>query len=381
MILDIVGALMRNTRGRDLLAPPGRKGQARRQLSCQCIRYLSAFVSLAVALVLLASLAACGGRDPGSQTSTPGKSPAVVVSTVEPSKVPGKEPSREPAQEPAAAGPTAAPPTPTLTPTPPAPVAAVVNGEYIFLADYERRVAQFQQAVLDQGLDASSADGQASLSEMRKEVLDSLIDYVLIEQGAAALGVTLTEAELEGQVQADITAGGGQAAFDEWLQATGQTRDDYKEMLRESLLSQRVMAAISATVPEVVEQVHARQIVVESEADAQGILTSLRQGADFVSLARERSVDVATRDNGGDLGWFPRGLIAPELETAAFSLQPGEISDIIPLGEQYHIVQVVERDAARALSAEEKVDLDFAMFDRWLGEQRAAAVIERISGE
>jgi parvulin-like peptidyl-prolyl isomerase len=69
------------------------------------------------------------------------------------------------------------------------------------------------------------------------------------------------------------------------------------------------------------------------------------------------------------------------LETAAFSLQPGEISDVIPLGEQYHIVQVVERDAARALSAEEKVDLDFAMFDRWLGEQRAAAVIERISGE
>jgi parvulin-like peptidyl-prolyl isomerase len=74
-------------------------------------------------------------------------------------------------------------------------------------------------------------------------------------------------------------------------------------------------------------------------------------------------------------------LIAPELETAAFALQPGEISDVVPLGDQVHIIQVVERDAARQLSPEEKVDLSFAMFDRWLAEQRAAAVIERFVGE
>jgi parvulin-like peptidyl-prolyl isomerase len=376
MILDIVGICMPNTSGRVSGAANGR-GHGWRQLSFRYLPGLSASVILAVVPILVLLLAACGGKEGDGQTTTPGRSPTVVVSTVEP----GKDSAKVPGKGTATAMPTAAPPTPTLTPTPPAPLAAMVNGQYIFLADYERRVAQFEQALLDQGLDPSSADGQASLAQIRQEVLDSLVDYALIEQGGAALGVTLSDAELEAQIEADIVAGGGQAAFDEWLQATGQTRDDYKEMLRESLLSQRVMDSISAGVPDTVEQVHARQIVVDSEAAAQEILTSLGQGADFVSLARERSVDVATRDNGGDLGWFPRGLIAPELETAAFALQPGEISAAVLLGERYHIIQVVERDAARPLSPEEKVDVSFAMFDRWLAEQRAVAVIERFVGE
>jgi foldase protein PrsA len=121
--------------------------------------------------------------------------------------------------------------------------------------------------------------------------------------------------------------------------------------------------------------------VVDSEEEAQEIVDMLQQGADFVSLARERSVDLATKDNGGDLGWFPRGMVAPELEAAVFGLQPGEISGVVPLGEGYHIIQVVERDPARALSPEAMVDLRFAIFDRWLAEQRAVAVIERFVGD
>jgi parvulin-like peptidyl-prolyl isomerase len=381
MILDIVDVSMPNTNCRDLDAAAKGKGPGRRRLSSGRSPGLPVLVSVVVALFLVSSLAACGGKDGDGQQATAGAqapvgSPAAaIISTV---AATGKPAAAVPTT---AAVSTTAPPTPTLTPTPPAPLAAIVNGQYVFLADYERRVAQFEQAMLSQGLDPSVADGQTSLAQIRQQVLDSLIDYVLIEQGGAALGVTVGDAELEAQIETDIAAGGGQAAFDQWLQATGQTRDDYKEMLRESLLSQRVMDAISTGVPDAVEQVHARQIVVDSESAAQEIVTVLRQGADFVALARERSVDLATRDNGGDLGWFPRGLIAPELERAAFALQPGEISDVVPLGEQYHIIQVVERDTARQLSPEEKVDLNFALFDRWLAEQRAAAVIERFVGE
>jgi parvulin-like peptidyl-prolyl isomerase len=373
MILDIVGASMEDTTGRGSARMAGGIGRGPRRLSFQHPRGLPALVAGAIALLWVGSLGACGGTQREAPTPVPTRSSTVVIATV--------EPSTQPAKGQASAVPTLPPPTLAPTPTPPAPLAATVNGQYIFLADYERRVVQFQQAMVDQGLDPASADGQASLAEVRKEVLASLIDYALIEQGGAALGITLTDADLEAQIQADITAGGGQAEFEKWLQATGQTRDDYKEMLRESLLSQQVMAHISAGVSDTAEEVHARQIVVDTEAQAQAILTSLRQGADFVSTAREQSVDVATRDNGGDLGWFPRGLIAPELEEVAFTLQPGEISDVIQLGEGYHIIQVVERDAARSLSPEEKGDLIFALFDRWLAEQRAAAVIERFIDE
>jgi foldase protein PrsA len=282
-----------------------------------------------------------------------------------------------PSQETPVVAATTAVPTAAPTPTPPAPLAAVVNGEYIFLSEYERRVAQYEEALQQQGLDASTPEGEAHLAQARRDVLEGLIDGVLIQQGAAALGVSLTDEELESQIESDIEEGGGQAAFDEWLQATGQTRDDYKEMLRQSLVSQRVLDAVTADVPAETEQVRARHIVVDTAEEARQILAMLQEGADFVALAREHSTDLATKDNGGDLGWFPRGLVAPELEAAAFGLQPGQVSDVIPLGEGYHIVQVVERDEVHPLSPDMQMDLKLALFDRWLADLRATAVIER----
>ncbi len=265
-------------------------------------------------------------------------------------------------------------PTPTVTPTPtpPAPLAAQVNGQYIFLTDYERRVAQYEQALTDQGLDPGTA---------REEVLEALIDGALIQQGAAALGIELSDEELDRQIEADIGAGGGQEAFDQWLKATGQTREDYREMLRQSLTAQQAMQAVTASLAADPEQVHARHIQVESEAEAREILAQLQQGADFAALARERSTDMATRENGGDLGWFPRGMVAPELENAAFALQPGEVSDVLFLGEGFHLIQVVEREAARPLPVENLVELQQAAFERWLAELRGAADIIRFAAE
>ncbi len=322
-------------------------------------------------LLLALVLSGCQGAEETGQPVEPGQTVAVIVSTVEPSP---PAPTARPTEVP----PTA---TPTFTPTPPAPLAAVVNGQYIFLADYERQVAQLEQAMLAQGLDPGTEEGQAQLAEKRREVLESLIDYLLIEQGAASLGVTLGDEEVEAQMAADIAAGGGEEAFDRWLQATGQTRDEYKESLRQAMLTQRVLEAITANIPDAVEQVHARHIVLGSQEESQQVLEMLRAGADFVVLARERSLDLATRDNGGDLGWFPRGLVAPELENAAFALQPGGIGGPILLGDGYHIIQVVERETARSLSPEAQMDLKLAVFERWLAEQRNAATIERMVKE
>jgi foldase protein PrsA len=322
-----------------------------------------------VALMLALVLAACGASDEVERPATSGEQPAVAVETMEPA---------EGAPSPM---PTSAVPTAAFTPTPPAPLAALVNGQYVFLADYELRVAQYEEALVQQGIDPNTSEGQADLAQARRDVLEGLIDGVLIEQGAVGLGIGVTEEELEGQVEADISAGGGQAAFEEWLQATGQTRDDYKEMLRQAMISQRVMEAVSSEAGQEAEQVHARHILVDNEETAQQLQAMLQEGADFAALAREYSQDAATKDNGGDLGWFPRGLVAAEFESAAFALQPGQVSGVVQLGEGYHILQVVEREAARPLTPEQQLDLKLAMFDEWLTGQKASAVIERFVGE
>jgi len=306
-----------------------------------------------VVLSLLLILAACGGGESATVTPPIPPPPTALPTSVVPTAVP------------------------TATP-PPVPLAATVNGQPILLADYEQRVAEYEQSLLAQGLVTSTAEGQARLTEIRQEVLDNLIDSVLIEQGAAGLGVSVSDADLEAQIATDIETGGGQAAFDEWLQATGLTREDYKQMLHEALLAQRAMDAVTASLPQATEQVHARQIVVDSAEVADQVLAELQVGADFAAVAREKSTDLATKDNGGDLGWFPRGLIPLKLENLAFSLQPGEIGGPLQLEDGYHFVQMMERDPGRALSSETQGQLRLALFERWLQEQRGKATIERL---
>ena len=110
-------------------------------------------------------------------------------------------------------------------------------------------------------------------------------------------------------------------------------------------------------------------------------MTRLNEGGDFAALVQEYSLDLATKENGGDLGWFPRGLVASDLEAAAFALQPGQVSGVVRLGEGYHIVQVIEREAARPLSPDMQLDLRLSLFDEWLVTQRSSAAIERYVGE
>ena len=92
------------------------------------------------------------------------------------------------------------------------------------------------------------------------------------------------------------------------------------------------------------EEVHARHILVGSEAEAAEVITELEGGADFENLARERSVDPSARSNSGDLGFFRREQMVPEFAEAAFALQPGEHTKE-PVQSQFgwHVIEVLER--------------------------------------
>ena len=106
------------------------------------------------------------------------------------------------------------------------------------------------------------------------------------------------------------------------------------------------------------ERVKARHILLKTtdktpeetaqiKAKAEDLLKQIKDGADFAEIARENSEDTGTAINGGDLDWIGRGQTVSNFENTAFSLKPGEISDVISTEYGFHIIQLQEKEQAR----------------------------------
>jgi hypothetical protein len=269
---------------------------------------------LLLLLVLSATLilSGCGGDAPAAPANT--QNPVEVQSQ---------------ATEPPAVQPTEA-------------LAALVNGQPITLAAFQIEL-QRQEAQL-----ASMGVVPADRGVFETSVLSGLIDQVLIEQAATIQGLAVTEDELSTELALDIETAGGEAGWRAWLAENGLTEEEYRASIRSALLTGKIRDLVIASVPDNVEQVHARHILVSTEAEAQAIYQQLQAGTEFGELALAHSLDVSTRDMGGDLGWFAREqLLEPVVAEVAFGLEPGQISAPFASSLGYHVVQTLERVADR----------------------------------
>jgi peptidyl-prolyl cis-trans isomerase C len=91
-------------------------------------------------------------------------------------------------------------------------------------------------------------------------------------------------------------------------------------------------------------RVKVRHIVLASKAEADAALAEARAGREFAQLAQARSVDTATRTQGGDLGWLTRGVMVPAFEDLAFSLKRGEVGGPVETRLGFHVVKLDEVD-------------------------------------
>jgi peptidyl-prolyl cis-trans isomerase C len=299
-----------------------------------------------VIIALFALMLASGCRATGSPTVSP------VASS--PSAQPGDPAVTPPAPE---SSPTTAPsPTPT-----PEPLAARVNGEQISLAEYQAELALLQQAHTTLGKTVTA-------EEQSQQVLDNLIDGLLLAQGAAESGHVVDDAALLAAVDAL-----GADAVQAWFAANGYSEVAFRAALRRQIAAAWQRDQITAAVPTEAEQVHARQILTIDE----NIATQAHQyvtipGTNFATYAYQ--YDAQT---GGDLGWFPRGyLMQAEVEEAAFSLQPGQISPVIKSSVGFHIVQVIAVEPARVISPDARRVLQHKALQAWLKARREASQVE-----
>jgi parvulin-like peptidyl-prolyl isomerase len=167
-----------------------------------------------------------------------------------------------------------------------------------------------------------------------------------------------------------------QAGFDESYRNTidqlaidGLSEAEWRLLYEGDLLRQRLLDEISADVPRTQEQVWARHILLAEESIAVAVRVRLLNGGDFAAVAAEVSTDTSNKDRGGDLGWFGRGAMVPEFETAAFTLPIGEISEPVKTQFGWHIIQVLARGEV-ALNGEAYESARQAAFETWLTDAR-----------
>ena len=211
----------------------------------------------------------------------------------------------------------------TPAPAPDDPVVATVDGKPIHLSDLKDAVQSLPEnmrglppqalypMLLDQMIDA-----RALVTEAHKSGLDK--DPDVQRQVTAAEDRALQTAVLSKEVGPTVTDAAVHARYDQDI--AGKPGE---------------------------EEVHAKHILVDNEADAKKIIAELKGGADFAALAKQYSKDPSAAQQGGDLGFFKKDEMVPEFATAAFALQPGQISQT-PVHSQFgwHVILLVERRRA-----------------------------------
>jgi peptidyl-prolyl cis-trans isomerase C len=238
-----------------------------------------------------------------------------------------------------------------------ASVVATVNGEAIPVVEFERELAVAYE--IPEGATAPAPD---QLLALKQTLLQGLLDRQLLLQDARARGVTVTPEAVQSamaRLKAEYQDGG----FPEALTQGRLSEPDFERktaarLIVEKLVDEVVYERVAVTEEELQgyldahaadfqepEQVHAAQIVVKDVEDARRLREELYRGTKFGDLARAHSLSADAR-LGGDLGWFPRGVMPLEFDKVAFSLQPGQTSDVVTSEYGFHIFKVLDRRPA-----------------------------------
>lgn len=171
-------------------------------------------------------------------------------------------------------------------------------------------------------------------NDLRRQIFEQMIQNELLLQYARQHGIGIDPAALDAEIAARLPADADPAEVQD---------------LRNVLAREQIVFAVIARNTRA-DMARARHILVADEATAQATLAELQAGADFATLAAQRSQDAGSAANGGDLGWTPRGEFVPPFEEAIFSL-PLNTPQIVQTDFGFHIVEVLERESQRPFSS------------------------------
>jgi peptidyl-prolyl cis-trans isomerase D len=245
---------------------------------------------------------------------------------------------------------------------------------------------KFRQLVTD-GISASPQELQEEFRDRNEKVK---LDYVLIRPEDLQLKLTPTDAEVKAEFEKNRAkyqlperrvVRYGLVDVNQLRQNVHITDDQLKARYQQDIAQYQVPS-----------RVHVQHILLntvgktdaeveEIRKKAEDILAQAKKGANFTDLAKKYSEDPGSKDKGGDLGFIVQGQTVPEFEKTAFSLQKGQISDLVKTQYGFHIIKVLEKEDAHTKPFEEVKDSIRAPMMLGTADKEASDTADQISNE
>jgi peptidyl-prolyl cis-trans isomerase C/foldase protein PrsA len=265
---------------------------------------------------------------------------------------------------------------------------ATVNGEVVNRADFEAELSRELQ-----GMEGAAPHSPEQVEPYKQALLETMVERAVLLQAAKAAQVTVAQDEVDRRVLAlasEYPAESFEAAL-----AQGQTtrteleRKTKEQLVIEKLFETQVYARVAVTEDDIrryfdehvaefsePEQVRASQIVVKGLDDAKKLQQQLWAGKKFPDLARRYSLGPEAKV-GGDLGFFPRGVMPPQFDEVVFKLPVGQVSDVVSTDYGFHLFKVMEKKPAHKRELNEvRAEIE----KRMLAELREKAQKEYVKG-
>lgn len=245
-------------------------------------------------------------------------------------------------------------------------VVAVIDNEIILQSELD-----FQTAIY-----ASQRGMNPNAPELKRQILNTMIDEKLVYAQAELDSIVITDAEVTQRIEYQITVlkqqYGSEASIEKMYgMSIEKIKRELKEDVRKNLMVQRLreknFAPVEASrrevedfyntykdslgmIPEKLRIFHifrnpkaTDRLKKQYREFAQAVLDSIKQGASFEEMAKKYSEDPGSKAYGGDLGFVKKGVFYPQFEAAAFALDAGELSDVVETPVGYHIIELLER--------------------------------------
>ena len=267
---------------------------------------------------------------------------------------------------------------------------------------YQENVAPFRRTIItvdDTSIDLGYFIKRARLSGASSfTMLSVLTDEQIIKLEAPRYVGEISPEEIDQGLRIIASQGSGNitdSEFKEWyrqqLNETKFSDSEFREIVATSLLAARLHEYLAERISTVAEQIHLHAILLEMYEDAEKVRARWEAGEDFADLAREVSLDEQTREEGGDIGWFPRGVLDYGLEYTAFNLSTDNVSVPIPFGVSvpspdptqssvtqtvYYLLMVSEEAEAREMDEDSLLVLQAGILDEWLSQETAFHEVE-----